>query len=122
MTAAGSLRDNNMNGSRKTLLLVAPAYRRGPGWVKHLGGVKQISQAFPGRVCLDEILIQAVAVQVPSGHAEVVCTHLGPVGLAGIHIAEIAESLGFQVGKAGIVLMVRTPVGNVVAIRIEDDI
>ena len=111
------------NKGKNTLLwsLITPAHRSGSGGVEYLCSVKQVRKPLFGRVGLYQILVETVTVQVSSGHTEITGAHLHPVRGAGIHIAEIAEALGLQVFKTWIVILVGTPVRNIISIRIKKD-
>ena len=60
--------------------------------------------------------------RIPPGHAEVVGALLHPVGGAGVHIAEIAETFGLQILEPGVVLGVGVEIRDVVAEGVEDDV
>ena len=94
-------RGGSLGGGRAGCLIlrvvIAPRYRRRTGGIKDLGSVKEIRQPLFGRIRLDHILVQTIAVQVPPGHSQVVWTLLDPGRLAGVYIAEIPETFGAEV-------------------------
>ena len=62
------------------------------------------------------------AVQIPSGHPQMVASLLDPGGLACVHIAEIPEALGMEIFKTVIILCIGPPVCHIIAVGIDVDI
>ena len=72
-------------------------------------------------ICLRQVVIHAVAVEVSPSLTDVIISELYPV-LAGIHITEIPESQLVEIFIFLVIRRVRMPVSDIRSERIEQDI
>ena len=108
---------NNSTRSAHLLQIVQRRIGRSPG-IPDACGIEKIAGLCSA---VDGILIQTVAVQVPSSHSQIIVTTLYKI-LGRIHVAVDIESFALQIVKFLVVSLIIMPVRKVLSMGEDDSI